>query len=167
LIFLNYDPIFLQSPFTLEKVRQWQKDLHSDNQDVSFKAQQNLKKIGTTLALKDKKTGISKKAVACLKDIILKKIKDEKILKWRTPYMKRLKLKELFKGLDKETIRDIDISTTYNDYNELANIITAKIFQRHNYHITPQTVERYSKGKKVRESKLKLPEGEVTIKVYH
>jgi hypothetical protein len=50
--FLAEDPIFLKARFTGEKVWRWQEELYGQNKLKADKAQDNLRKIGTTLALK-------------------------------------------------------------------------------------------------------------------
>ena len=124
--------IFLSAPFVLEKITKWQRDVDRPDKDISFDAQNNLKKIGTTLA---RKTKTIPWAVILLKQRVYKKLKEAKVLNLRSEGNKLRKLKELFGD---KTIEQIEgIHTTYDEW---ANAITAVLFK-----YTEGTVARYCK----------------------
>lgn len=133
---LKIHPAYLQAPFTLIKVKKWQKDLTSNDSSKAFKAQYNLKKIGTSLALKSKSPRWPNVSVE--KAYIYRQLKTAKILKYRSVAERRIRLKKLF---GKQLIDNM-IDTPHT-YDQLANAVTAKQLG-----LTPQTVEKYCKNSK-------------------
>lgn len=121
-------------PFVLEKINKWQRDLEGADKDMVFRAQCNLKKIGTTLALR-KRTYAKCFDVALMKNRIYKKLKEAKVLELKYEPSRRLKLKKLFG----DKIID-SIAVVHPCYGELADEITAKLSG-----FTKKTVERYCK----------------------
>lgn len=141
---LGIYPFIISAPFTLKKVLQWRKELQSNDKDVSYKAKENLKRIGTTLAFKGwaKKPKYDKETLKISRQIFLKWLKRGEILKCRNKYHAKMKLKELLTlFLGRQPI-GIDISQFPTRYAELANVIVAQISG-----FSPTTVARYCKGK--------------------
>jgi len=137
---IKANPILLASYFAYEKITRWQKEMNSETGNKV--AQKKLKKIGTVLALKNKREGISLPMVMAKRTEIYQKVKEMRILALRSIANRKITLKEAFG----ETIIDsADIDTCMND-SELANEITAKIFG-----LTRDTVEKYCKSCKKEE----------------
>lgn len=144
-LILKVMPDFLQSSIAIERIRLWQKELNSSNNGKSSSAEEKLKRIGSTLALKKRRKTL---AIEKREDFIdfrqnaLSKIKEAGIAKCRNNVTMKTKLKELFNP----ALIDRVFKKYLQDYPQgyipknvmLANMITAEFF-----HYTILTVERY------------------------
>lgn len=78
--FIRYDPAVLSSRFAQEKILRWQdemqnKDRSPSNDVAAFKAESNLKRIGSTLALKGKHSPSTILLAAFFKDFLMQYLK--------------------------------------------------------------------------------------------
>jgi hypothetical protein len=78
--FIGYDPAILGSHFALEKISRWQDEMQSDDRKRSggvaaFKAESNLNRIGSTLALKGKHSPSKILLAAFFKDFLREQLK--------------------------------------------------------------------------------------------
>ena len=105
--------------------------MHGGNKQIAFRAQENLEKIGTTLALKKRESKLYSTVFEWV--FVYKKLKAKKILTIINPNLRNLRLKELFGD---DIVNSLDHIP--NTYGKLANVITAKIMG-----LTPEVVAKY------------------------
>lgn len=70
------EPILLGSLYAQQKIQRWRQELQSEDNGISFRAQDNLKGIGEALARKGRPQGISKALVAAVREDVLRRLKD-------------------------------------------------------------------------------------------
>lgn len=131
------DPFYLASRFAQEKIQRWIKELFNDNKDISFKAMDHLKKIGTELAKKGKLPSCDLGEMAVFRADTFKKLKDNKVNKIRNDAPKRIRLKELF-GNDLISKLPSRVLPSAND--KLADLLTATKFNK-----SENTIKTYNK----------------------
>lgn len=131
---IKLEPRLLWSRFAFEKIMRWREEMHDKNKDKAYEAQENLKKIGTSLAFKGHNRGLRiVEAVALERDKVYLAIKELGISRKRSDGMKKIELRKIFDGIDSlENIPATD--------KELANLITSRMFN-----LTPETVKKYCK----------------------
>jgi len=133
---LKNEPIFLGFHFAQQKIRRWQEELHDS--DKAYKAQENLKKIGSILSFKGwDKPRTSETWIALERHKILNKLNVKRISKLRSIANKKMILRELFPE-HVDIIDSLDSIPTTNI--KLANLLTAKIFG-----LKPKVIEAYLK----------------------
>lgn len=122
-VFIGGDAEWLSFPFAIDKIKGWQELLFSQNREESFRAQENLKRIGRVLAFKGwDKDGVDAKVVADRRDQVFKVLREKGIGNIRSWGHKTILLKEVFGS---ETIDRINILPRQN--YKLADAITGAL----------------------------------------
>ena len=141
--FLKESPIFLKARFTIEKVKRWQKEMYDKDTVKAFKAQDNLRKIGSTLALKRVERNRNEHIVYAVYSDVIKKVNG--ISRHKSHANRRLNLRKIYGGQVVDRLGDIFPSTD----RKLAIRLTAQHLE-----LTESTVETYIKRKKYEEISL-------------
>lgn len=154
--FFGYE--ILSRPMAQQKMARWQREKRDKNGDVAFKAQNNLKKIGTSLAaIGHDRNAIRKGFVAVAWELYHAKLKANRNrirTKHSSLYVKRI-LREIMTTAPfdfmKPTEEQIDailnderFDTIWNKEASLADHIIAKLFN-----ISPETVRQNRKETKI------------------
>lgn len=159
---IEKDPAYLGSRFAQEKIERWQnemcgfriEDLPGDDWreaavsgPAAFRAEQNLKKIGTTLAHKTTEKPRTDHLVFAVFGSVLEAIKKSGISRMRAPANKKLRFKEVFSkelAEQKDILEQLNIIP--NTDRKLAIAVTAALTGH-----TPSTVNTYLKKKRYKE----------------
>jgi hypothetical protein len=91
------DPGYLRGNFAQEKIRQWQSEVNSTDENEAFQAQEQLKRIGKVLAHKENHKSLTRTfEIAEKRQNIYQELKESGITKMKSVSNVRLTLKEMF-----------------------------------------------------------------------